>query len=222
MRLGRHVKYWGRNAFVWTGISLACMLGFWLLNELGNAQYMQGGGLGASFLVYLAIAGLFVSMISILSAFQTEIPLLISMNVTRKAAVWGLAAGHAATVLLHIFLGILIWCIFGIWEMEIIIFISSLLVSVLLGFGGFGMLFGAIALRWGKIGSIIMAVAILVMTISIAVFIAMQGGSISLQYISLEAMMEHNFWPLALVMAAFYLFTGAAAFMLTRKIEVRV
>lgn len=42
MRLGRHVKYWGRNAFVWTGISLACMLGFWLLNELGNAQYMQG------------------------------------------------------------------------------------------------------------------------------------------------------------------------------------
>ena len=222
MRLGRHVKYWGRNAFVWTGISLACMLGFWLLNELGNAQYMQGVGLGASFLVYLAIAGLFVSMISILSTFQTEIPLLISMNVTRKAAVWGLAAGHAATVLLHIFLGILIWCIFGIWEMEIIIFISSLLVSVLLGFGGFGMLFGAIALRWGKIGSIIMAVAILVMTISIAVFIAMQGGSISLQYISLEAMMEHNFWPLALVMAAFYLFTGAAAFMLTRKIEVRV
>lgn len=222
MRLGRHVKYWGRNAFVWTGISLACMLGFWLLNELGNAQYMQGVGLGASFLVYLAIAGLFVSMISILSTFQTEIPLLISMNVTRKAAVWGLAAGHAATVLLHILLGILIWCIFGIWEMEIIIFISSLLVSVLLGSGGFGMLFGAIALRWGKIGSIIMAVAILVMTISIAVFIAMQGGSISLQYISLEAMMEHNFWPLALVMAAFYLFTGAAAFMLTRKIEVRV
>ena len=222
MRLGRHVKYWGRNAFVWTGISLACMLGFWLLNELGNAQYMQGVGLGASFLVYLAIAGLFVSMISILSTFQTEIPLLISMNVTRKAAVWGLAAGHAATVLLHILLGILIWCIFGIWEMEIIIFISSLLVSVLLGFGGFGMLFGAIALRWGKIGSIIMAVAILVMTISIAVFIAMQGGSISLQHISLEAMMEHNFWPLALVMAAFYLFTGATAFMLTRKIEVRV
>lgn len=74
MKLGRYVKYWGRNAVVWTGISFACMLGFWLLNELGNAQYIQGIGLGASFLVYLAIAGLFVSMISILSAFQTEIP----------------------------------------------------------------------------------------------------------------------------------------------------
>lgn len=116
MKLGRYVKYWGRNAVVWTGISLACMLGF----------------------------------------------------------------------------------------------------------GGFGMLFGAIALRWGKIGSIIMAAAIMVMTVSIAVFIAMQGGSISLQHISLEAVTELNFWPLALAMAVFYLLTGAAAFMLTRKIEVRV
>ena len=35
-------------------------------------------------------------------------------------------------------------------------------------------------------------------------------------------MMEYNFWPLALIMVVFYLFTGAAAFMLTRKIEVRV
>lgn len=60
------------------------------------------------------------------------------------------------------------------------------------------------------------------MTISIAVFIAMQGESISLQHISIEAMMEYNFWPLALIMVVFYLFTGAAAFMLTRKIEVRV
>lgn len=222
MKLGRYVKYWGRNAVVWTGISFACMLGFWLLNKLGNAQYVQGIGLGASLLVYLAVAGLFVSMISILSTFQTEIPRLVSMNVTRKAAVWGLTAGHAATVLLHILLGILIWRIFGVWKMEIIIYISSLLASVLLGAGGLGMLFGAITLRWGKIGSIIMAAALVVMTVSISVFIAMQGESISLQHISIEAMMEYNFWPLALIMVVFYLFTGAAAFMLTRKIEVRV
>lgn len=221
MKLGRHVKYWGRNAFVWTGVSLVCTLGFWILNELGNAKYVQGVGSAATFQIYLAVVGAFVSVIAVISTFQTEIPRLVSMNVTRKAAVWGLVAGHAATVLLHIHLGILIWCIFGVWEMEIIIFISSLLASVLLGFGGFGMLLGTVVLRWGKIGIVIMVIAILMMTTGAGIFMAMQGEDF-FQSLSLEAMTELNFWPLALIMAVFYLLTGAAAVILTRKIEVRV
>ena len=125
MRLKSHVKYWGRNVCVWTGISLACVAGFWLMNELGNARYVQGNGLAATFLVYLAVVGAFVSMIAVISTFQTEIPRLVSMNVTRKAAVWGLTAGHGATALLHILLGILIWCIFGVREAEIVAFIAA-------------------------------------------------------------------------------------------------
>lgn len=143
------------------------------------------------------------------------------MNVTRKAAVWGLTAGHAATALLHMLLGILIWCIFGIGEAEMVVFIASLITSVMLGFGGFGMLLGASVLRWGKIGTIIMAAAIMVITIGISAFIAM-GGKDSFRGFSMETVAELNFWPLALAMAAFYLLAGAAAFMLTRKIEVRV
>lgn len=125
MRLKSHVKYWGRNVCVWTGISLACVAGFWLMNELGNARYVQGNGLAATFLVYLAVVGAFVSMIAVISTFQTEIPRLVSMNVTRKAAVWGLTAGHGATALLHILLGILIWCILGVREAEIVAFIAA-------------------------------------------------------------------------------------------------
>lgn len=98
-------------------------------------------------------------MIAVISTFQTEIPRLVSMNVTRKAAVWGLTAGHAATALMHMLLGILIWCIFDIGEAEMVVFIASLITSVMLGFGGFGMLLGASVLRWGKIGTIIMAAA---------------------------------------------------------------
>jgi len=92
---------------------------------------------------------------------------------------------------------------------------------VMLGFGGFGMLLGASVLRWGKIGTIIMAAAIMVITIGISAFIAM-GGKDSFRGFSMETVAELNFWPLALAMAAFYLLAGAAAFMLTRKIEVRV
>ena len=221
MRLKSHVKYWGRNAFVWTGISLACVLGFWIMNQLSSAKYVQGIGLAATFLVYLAVVGAFVSMIAVISTFQTEIPRLVSMNVTRKAAVWGLAAGHAATALLHILLGILIWCIFGIGEAEIVVFIASLITSVMLGFGGFGMLLGAAALRWGKIGTIIMVAVIMVMTIGITTFIALRGENF-LQGFSMETRMDLNFWSLALIAAVFYLFTAAAAAMFTRKIEVRV
>ena len=65
MRLKSHVKYWGRNAFVWTGISLACVLGFWIMNQLSSAKYVQGIGLAATFLVYLAVVGAFVSMIAV-------------------------------------------------------------------------------------------------------------------------------------------------------------
>lgn len=221
MRFKSHVKYWGRNAFVWTGISLACVLGFWIMNQLGSAKYVQGIGLAATFLVYLAVVGAFVSMIAVISTFQTEIPRLVSMNVTRRAAVWGLVAGHAATALLHILLGILIWCIFGVGEAEIVVFIAALIASVMLGFGGFGMLLGAAVLRWGKIGTIIMAAAIMVMTIGIASFIAMRGES-SFRGFSMETMMDLNFWPLALTAAVFYLLTAAAAATFTRKIEVRV
>ena len=221
MRFKSHVKYWGRNAFVWTGISLACVLGFWIMNQLGSAKYVQGIGMAATFLVYLAVVGAFVSMIAVISTFQTEIPRLVSMNVTRRAAVWGLAAGHAATALLHILLGILIWCIFGVGEAEMVVFIAALIASVMLGFGGFGMLLGAAVLRWGKIGTIIMAAAIMVMTIGIASFIAMRGES-SFRGFSMETMMDLNFWPLALTAAVFYLLTAAAAAMFTRKIEVRV
>lgn len=221
MRFKSHVKYWGRNAFVWTGISLACVLGFWIMNQLGSAKYVQGIGLAATFLVYLAVVGAFVSMIAVISTFQTEIPRLVSMNVTRRAAVWGLVAGHAATALLHILLGILIWCIFGVGEAEIVVFIATLIASVMLGFGGFGMLLGAAVLRWGKIGTIIMAAAIMVMTIGIASFIAMRGES-SFRGFSMETMMDLNFWPLALTAAVFYLLTAAAAATFTRKIEVRV
>ena len=214
-------RSWGRNAFVWTGISLACVLGFWIMNQLGSAKYVQGIGLAATFLVYLAVVGAFVSMIAVISTFQTEIPRLVSMNVTRRAAVWGLVAGHAATALLHILLGILIWCIFGVGEAEIVVFIAALIASVMLGFGGFGMLLGAAVLRWGKIGTIIMAAAIMVMTIGIASFIAMRGES-SFRGFSMETMMDLNFWPLALTAAVFYLLTAAAAATFTRKIEVRV
>lgn len=221
MRLKSHVKYWGRNAFVWTGISLACVLGFWIMNQLSSAKYVQGIDLADTFLVYLAVVGAFVSMIAVISTFQTEIPRLVSMNVTRKAAVWGLAAGHAATALLHILLGILIWCIFGVGEAEIVVCIAALIASVMLGFGGFGMLLGAAVLRWGKIGTIIMAAAIMVMTIGIASFIAMRGES-SFRGFSMETMMDLNFWPLALTAAVFYLLTAAAAATFTRKIEVRV
>lgn len=221
MRFKSHVKYWGRNAFVWTGISLACVLGFWIMNQLGSAKYVQGIGLAATFLVYLAVVGAFVSMIAVISTFQTEIPRLVSMNVTRRAAVWGLVAGHAATALLHILLGILIWCIFGVGEAEIVVFIAALIASVMLGFGGFGMLLGAAVLRWGKIGTIIMAAAIMVMTIGIASFIAMRGES-SFRGFSMETMMDLNFWHLALTAAVFYLLTAAAAATFTRKIEVRV
>lgn len=191
------------------------------MNELSSAKYIQGIGLASTFLVYLTVVGAFVSMIAVISTFQTEIPRLVSMNVTRKAAVWGLTAGHAATALLHMLLGILIWCIFGIGETEMVVFIASLITSVMLGFGGFGMLLGASVLRWGKIGTIIMAAAIMVITIGISAFIAM-GGKDSFRGFSMETVAELNFWPLALAMAAFYLLAGAAAFMLTRKIEVRV
>ena len=96
-----------------------------------------------------------------------------------------------------------------------------MITSVMLGFGGFGMLLGAAALRWGKIGTIIMVAVIMVMTIGITTFIALRGENF-LQGFSMETRMDLNFWPLALIAAVFYLFTAAAAAMFTRKIEVRV
>lgn len=221
MNLGRHVKYWGRNALAWTGISLGCALGFWLLQGLSGTRYVQGTGLAATFLVYLSVIGAFVSVIAVISEFQLEIPRLVSLNVTRKAAVWGLVAGHGATAFLHMLLGVLAWCIFGSGAVDEAVFIISLLASVMLGFGCAGILLGAAVLRWGKIGSVIMAAAIMVMSGALGGFIAMQGKDF-LQGTTLEKILEYNLWPLALIMAVLYLAAGAVAALLTRKIEVRV
>lgn len=217
----RNIKYWGRMCLEYTGVSMGIALallvflaGGWLMPQEGGIQQ----GICVLYPVYLVLSGIFVLAIGAITNFQTYMPVLISLNATRKESllgVLGYTAGCAAAIT-----GVIavVWMMPSS-EVENVPELLAAVMGILLIFGSIGVLAGAVAGRFGKKGK--------VFTI---IFCAVCGGGFggtasALPQKSDNALLEFlmNFrplWALALGVVL-YLLAGAAAMMLIRKIEAR-
>lgn len=216
----RSVKYWGRMWLEYMGISMGLALALMVFMTGGQGS-SRGDGLQAIcgiYPAYLALSGVFVLTLGTMSGFQTYLPVLISLNATRRGSVWGVLGYNAGCVLAITAIIALFW-LTPSSGVENAAGLLLLLLGILLMSGGIGVLMGAVVSRFGKKGMII---SVIFCTVLGGIFggmvaiTAKEPGSFFMDFLM-------NFQPLwAFIFGiGVYALAGAGAMMLVRKMEAR-
>lgn len=225
--LGSHVRMWGRYA----GESLAASLGasvvllffYGVLGSSFSAKSLGGGILTslALYPYYLTLAAVFVQAIVSANAFQLYFPVLVSMNASRRSVVLGAAASQGGCTLLVACISILIWR----WNPSDIavdgIKLIPLLAGLLLFTTGFTIVLGAVSLRWGKIGTLILVLFFMFWGAGAGILYAVNGadaGRMLAQVRDIDQIVQAAVLGAGLVM--FLLGTCFSA-AVVRKLEIR-
>lgn len=157
----RDMKHWGRIWLESMGITAALALGCLIIvgirsqdSNLETVDLIRG--LSALYPYYLCLAGAIIILIVTGSCFQFYLPILISMNSTRKAALRGMLLMIGCLIAGITAVSALIW--FG---MDDDIALSGLnILPILAGFlfieSAVVVILGTIFLRWGRLGTIFM------------------------------------------------------------------
>ena len=226
-RLRRSLCYWGREVLGWVASCIAVSVFMGMLQLLGINTYVQGDGVTylALFPMYLLIMGTLVLLIFGITMFQATFPVLVSVNVTRRGAVCGIVLSQGAASALILLLAGGIWMILPESAGDDAVrgllpfFTGILFVGVT-----FGILFGVVMVRWGKLGVIIMMIAFGVLGGFAGAGFAMFGKDslIHMQEFLIKNVAEKNFWPVAAAGVCVYAAAGVFAVFATAKTEVKV
>lgn len=225
--LGSHVRMWGRYA----GESLAASLGasvvlllfYGVLGSSFSAKSLGGGILTslALYPYYLTLAAVFVQAIVSSNAFQVYFSVLVSMNASRRSVVLGAAASQGACTLLVAGISVLIWR----WNPSDIavdgIKLIPLLAGLLLFTTGFTIVLGAVSLRWGKIGTIILVLFFMFWGAGAGILYAMNGADAGMMLAQVQDISQTV--QAAVLGAGLILFLLGTCFSVAvvRKMEIR-
>lgn len=222
------VRFWGRQVLQWIGIAaLAALLGMVIQGfGMDTSKWIQADGFGylASYPLYLLVVGGFTNMIFAISVFQSTFSVLLSMNVTRKAAAAGMVLAQAASVLGLVAVSAAVWNFVPGMDSKGFAALLPFFAGVLFGLAAFGLLMGVIYGRWGKIGIWIMVITFTAAGGVAGAAVAMTDGEVfmNLQHVLVEDLAGNNFWPLMAAGAGVYAAAGIFTMAVTGKIEVRV
>ena len=230
MKGKKSVRFWGSNVLEGIGITAgaaAILLLFFGMGGMRGAGDMTDLLLAAAGLYpwYLLIVGVFISLILSVGYFQTYYSVLLSMNVTRKAIVRGIFLCMAATMAGILLLAGLIWYLIpGDISEDARVMLPQIAGGYLI-LGSIFLVLGAVVLRFGKIGTLIMAAVLMLTGMLAGIFAALSGRGIVAQLMErLQKLVNTGNSSLAMILAGvlLYLASGALAALLTRKQEVRV
>ena len=175
---------------------------------------------------YLLIVGIFISLILSIAYFQTYYSVLLSMNVTRKQIVRDIFLCMAVTMAGILLLAALIWYLVpgdisegGTTMLPQITGCYLILCSLFL-------IMGTLVLRFGTIGSLIMAAVFVLLGMTAGIFTAMSEGglleSVSDALQSLVTLFGKSSLMIILAGVLLYLASCFLSSWITRKQEVRV
>lgn len=215
-RVIANIKFWSQFVLgslgITAGVAVA-MLIFYGIRNIGSLENMI-----AMLPYYLVIAGAFVILTTGIGCFQSILPLLMSMNVTRKAVVFGLLISETGIA------GCILLASMGIWHlipsdisrggMELFPLIGGVL------FGGMSLMLvlGVAIIRWGRIGAILSIACCAIMGAGLGISFA----SLKSHDAILQSVTGHSFGVVFLGGVILYLLSCGFAFWATRKMEVRV
>lgn len=220
---GRKVKYWGKLLLQYIGISLACAMGLMILFGGGNLALTGNGReilqtVCVLYPVYVILVGVFLMVVGTISQFQSYVPVLLSLNATRRSVTAGIFLSTGGLALVIAAVAGLFW-LSPASGMENAAEGMAVTAGALLMFGAFGMFMGAVAARWGRKG-------IIVTTIVAALTGGIFGGGIAVLGDQTAATVQDFLLHLNAVWILvsgiiLYVLAGGAVLLALGKLEVR-
>lgn len=221
----RSVKYWGKICLENMGICMALALMLMIFVAAESFDYVEEGvfgGLKASCVLYpyyLILAGEIYLVIGTVSYFQAYLPMLLSMNATRRHAVLGIIF-QSAVMILGIAVLTMVVGLLPLGDDRMPAEYFPVLTGLMLLTGAVGIVMGVVSVRWGKIGRIIVMLAATAMGGFCGAGVVLLGKDKA--GVILKVLMDAKFVWLVVIGAVVYVLAGAFALAVTRKIEVRM
>lgn len=219
--------FWGRMSLEYIGMTCAVSLLMLFLIQIGGADFGSGSDmLAAEFAIlpyYLLVSGMVLVMLAAASWYRNYMPLLISMNVTRRTATGGMFLGFTVTIAGILVLMAVIWQlaegdIAASGKQLLPLFTGAFLIAA-----AFCMILGVIMMRWGKIGAAIYFLICMSGGAAVGAFVSSGSRNIlQLQEVMLEELVGGNYWPVLAVGVILYVAAGIFSMAAMRKIEIRV
>ena len=221
----RNAKFWSRNML--ENLILIVVISFVIMVFLGLQTSPETvGGWGNMVAVtlrqypyYLTLTGGFLMLIASMGYFQTYIPLLVSFNNSRRATIAGLICSMSGVTVI---VGILSFLIFhftpevgntsGQYWMPLMV--GSMFLQE-----GLSLIFGVVVTRWGKIGTMVFTVLIVIAAALFGMGVATGGVDIPLEIINKIGM---NPWLGLVAGLVVFAAGGVVSLVATRKLEVRI
>ena len=218
----RRWSFWGENFLETLGLAAAGALVIGLV-QAGKGVF-TGNAVEWILLIlqlypyYLFLAGIFVLMMEIVGYFQMMISVMISMSATRKSVIWELLLNLAAVILAYILISALIWKLIpgdvsdGGLQLLPLLGGGTLILSALF------LLFGGVAVRWGKAGKVIFVILSLISGALIGVTFALNPDVGEL----VQKLSGNSFGWIMGLGVIMYLASGFFVRKMTARMEVRV
>lgn len=215
-RVIANIKFWSQFVLESLGITAGvavAMLIFYGIRNIGSLENMI-----AMLPYYLVIAGAFAILTTGIGCFQSILPLLMSMNVTRKAVVFGLLISETGIA------GCILLASMGIWHLiPSDISRGGMVLFPLIGgvlFGGMSLMLvlGVAVVRWRRIGVILSIVCYAVLGAGLGISFAASNEHV----VFLKMVTGHSFGVVFAGGVILYLISCGFVFWATRKMEVRV
>lgn len=211
-----NVKFWSQFALESLGLTVGvavAMLIFYGIRNIGSLENMI-----AMLPYYLVIAGAFIIMITGIGCFQVTFSLLMSMNVTRKAVVWGILLSETAIAGCILLASMEIWHLVPSDISKGGIELFPLIGGVL--FGGMSLIsvLGVVIIRWGKIGFVLSVACYAIMGAGLGVSFVSAGEHTAV----LQRLTDHAYGGVLIAGVILYLLSSVFVFWATSKMEVRV
>ncbi|MDO4305485.1 MAG: hypothetical protein Q4C77_01510 [Eubacteriales bacterium] len=219
----RSVKFWGRLCMECLGLSLGAAL-VWLLfvgagsGELfGTAGEILAGVLSL-YPYYLLIVGAVLTAVMGMTYFQVYFPVVLSMNATRKSIARGIVGCMAGLVVGLLLISSAVWRLVpgeissSGWGL------MPLFTGILFLIAALGLLLGAVAARWGKVGMIMAGIMCALVGAGAGMTVALSDKGI-IEFVTSIA--DGDFKLLAAAGVVLYLAAGVFVSRSLRKLEVR-
>lgn len=220
----RNIKFWGRLCLESLGLSIGASMVWLLFMGAGSDVHFRAGGAGWAGILslypyYLLIVGVLFAVIMGATYIQVYLPVVLSMNATRKSIARGMFGCMTGIVMGILAISAAFWKLIpgdisaSGWKL------MPLFTGMFFIMAAVGLLLGVAAVRWGKVG-IIMAIIMCALAGAVAGMTVALSDKGIIEY--LISVADGDFKFLAVVGIALYLAVGVFAAKALRKLEVRV
>ncbi|MDO4337832.1 MAG: hypothetical protein Q4C91_07060 [Eubacteriales bacterium] len=218
----RNIKFWGMLCLETLGLSIGASF-VWLLfmgagsSGVFTADSAGWAGILSLYPYYLLIVGALIVLVMGISYIQAYLPVVLSMNATRKSIAGGIFGCLSGMVIGILLISAAFWRLIpgdisaSGWKL------MPMFTGIFFIIAAVGLLLGIAAVRWGKVGIIVATIMCALAGAGVGMSVALSDKGL-IEFVVSAA--DGDFRLLVVVGIALYLAVGAFAAKALQKLEV--